>query len=678
MLAREGERMTRTTKWVLAIFALAACAGDTPDGTSVTNSAFRVEQTDLAGDGAPYFVRGTLGVVGSVRDLRDVDAAMAAVLPEIGRAIRVPADQLIARRVEHDELGMTHVRYAQRANGLPVVGGDVIVHIGADGVISSISNSARDASGMPTSARVAAATAAEVARTRTPNATTTTAPTLVYVITNGDGDLRFAWRTDAKGPMVHDTVFVDAISGEVVARHTHIQPARNRTIFSGGDVFDAGVPSTQVGSEGVPPVEAIAKIAYDNSGTTYDCYQTLFARDSFDNAGGGLISRVHVTANGQSFSNAFWDGTQMTYGDGDGVQFGELVRALDVTAHELTHGVVEYSAGLVYENESGALNESSADILGATCEAFKAGMVSGNTWLIGEDIYTPGTAGDALRYMNNPTLDGPIYNNQIASTDYYPERLKLAAGEDPDGSNDNGYVHFNSGIPNLAFYLMSQGGPHPRGKTSYTVVGVGIDKASRIWYRALTNYFTSNQTIAQARTATETAAMDLYPGPTKTAISMAWATVGVGAAPIDNSPPTVTLTSPAKGGTVQAGFVITANASDDQGVLRVDFSIDGQVVGSATNAPYTFTSAPLAAGSHVVEATAYDAINHASDTATVNLVDPTCGNSCTEDQICDMPTGTCMDKPDDGGCCSTTGSNAASSLALFAGMSLLLRRRRRR
>jgi len=284
--------------------------------------------------------------------------------------------------------------------------------------------------------------------------------------------------------------------------------------------------------------------------------------------------------------------------------------------------------------------------------------------------------------MDDPRADANQYSNGMHSSDYYPERLKVASGQQPSDSNDHGYVHLNSGIANLAFYLMAEGGPHPRGKTPYTVVGIGIDKASHIWYRALTHYFTSTQTFAQARTATEMAANELYPGPTKTAVSMAWAAVGVGTVPVaDNSPPTITITSPQKNSKVQSGFTITADASDDQGVLRVDFSIDGHVVGSSANAPYMFTSAALGPGSHTVEATAYDAVNHASDSAMVTIVDPTCGNACTADQTCDMTTGTCMDKPeaeDGGGCCSTSGHNAEGSLALFAGVALVLRRRRRR
>ena len=123
------------------------------------------------------------------------------------------------------------------------------------------------------------------------------------------------------------------------------------------------------------------------------------------------------------------------------------------------------------------------------------------------------------------------------------------------------------------------------------------------------------------------------------------------------------------------GFVVTADASDDQGILRVDFSIDGTVVGSSTTAPYMFTSATtLAFGPHMVEATAFDAVNHTSDSVTVNIIDPTCGNTCTSDQSCDMMTGMCVDNA---GCCST-GGPYGGSLLLIAGTALVLGRRRRR
>ena len=333
--------MIKATGYVVAILSVAACSTDTLDGTSAPASEFRIDRTDRAKDGVPYFVHGTLGAtVIPIGGVADVDVAMSTALPDIGRAISVPADQLIVRRVDHDELGMTHVVYGQVAHDLPVVAGDVIVHIAADGTISSVTNGARDASGMPTVPQISSSYAADLARAGTPKATAAGAPDLVYVITNGDGDLRFAWRTEVMGPMLRDTVFIDATSGELVARHPHIQPAKNRTVFANAD--DSNLQAaTQVATEGNPPTDVVAKFAYDNTGTTYDCYMEMFQRDSYDDAGAGLTSYVHITDGGGPFDNAFWDGMEMVYGDGDGTEFSELARALDVTAHELTHAVTQ-------------------------------------------------------------------------------------------------------------------------------------------------------------------------------------------------------------------------------------------------------------------------------------------------------------------------------------------------
>ncbi len=156
----------------------------------------------------------------------------------------------------------------------------------------------------------------------------------------------------------------------------------------------------------------------------------------------------------------------MAYGDGDGDLLGPLAYALDVTAHELTHAVTDATADLVYMGESGALNEAMSDIMGAVCEAWASptpSPIPDKTWLVGEDVFTPSVDGDALRYMSNPTLDGQ-------SRDYYPERYT--------GPGDNEGVHLNSGIANLAFYLLVAGGHHPRNKTTLTVPAIGMDKAA--------------------------------------------------------------------------------------------------------------------------------------------------------------------------------------------------------
>ncbi|HEY0094420.1 MAG TPA: M4 family metallopeptidase, partial [Archangium sp.] len=230
--------------------------------------------------------------------------------------------------------------------------------------------------------------------------------------------------------------------------------------------------------------------------------------DSINNAGATLISTVHHRV---KYVNAFWDGTQMVYGDGDNVTATNLANSLDVTAHELTHAVTDNESDLIYSGESGGLNESMSDIFGAVCEWYGDGkVVSQKLWLIGDDVWTPATPGDALRYMHSPTLDG-------VSLDYFPD---YASGVD---------VHYSSGISNAAFYLLSQGGTHPRAKTSTVVAGIGIEKAARIFYKANADLMTPSTTFEQAKIATEQAAQQLgYDAATIASVSNAWKAVGVG------------------------------------------------------------------------------------------------------------------------------------------------------
>lgn len=663
-------------KRTLLLLLVASCTADSASG-------IRIERSDRDPDGLPYMLHGALGTAAPIQSLADAETALRPALPELARAVHLPADQLVAARVTHDRIGMTHVIYKQVLNGMRVVGGSFAVHIATSGSITDVTNGARDASKAPTDPIIAASFAAEASRLAVAAGDADAGvPELVYVIAHDDLTVHLAWETlvKARHDIARDKIYVDAITGAVVDRHPTVMTAKTREVYTlnGGTYPDDFNSAVQVASEGSPPTDAAALGAYDNTGATYDCYHDLYTRDSYDNAGATLASIVHLTFNtgqGTSPNNAQWDGQEMVFGDGDGTTMGETSRAFDVTAHELTHAVTEATAGLVYQGESGALNEAMSDVLSATCEAHKNGGPNANTWLVGEDIWTPNTPGDALRYMANPTMDMAQYppNSGYYSRDYYPERFT--------GNQDSGGVHFNSGIANLAFYLLSVGGPHPRAKTPYTVVGIGVDKAGAIFERALTNgYIHPNTNFAAARTATETAATDLYPGAAKTAVSMAWATVGVGTAPTDAMPPTVHITSPMTGANLAAGFGITADATDDQGVLRVDFSIDGAVVGSSTTPPYAFamTDIGLAVGAHTVEAIAYDAVNHASDSVAITVYDPTCGGGCPMDQTC--TEGVCVMNPDTGGgggCCSSSKSGVGGPLILFAGTALVLWRRRR-
>jgi hypothetical protein len=223
----------------------------------------------------------------------------------------------------------------------------------------------------------------------------------------------------------------------------------------------------------------------------------------------------------------------MSYGDGDGTTFSPLT-TVDICGHEMTHGVTERTANLTYASESGALNESWSDIFGAMVEAYKDGAVSSDTWKIGEDSYTPGTAGDALRRMDNP--------NAVGDPDHYSVRLYQGSCT-PSSLNDNCGVHTNSSISNHAYYLIANGGTNR--VSGIAVTGIGTGAAERIFYRALAQYMTSSTNFSGARTATLSAATDLYgSGSTQyNGVAQGWCAVGVGTCPGGGTPtPTPTPT----------------------------------------------------------------------------------------------------------------------------------------
>ncbi|HYV47519.1 MAG TPA: M4 family metallopeptidase [Myxococcaceae bacterium] len=240
---------------------------------------------------------------------------------------------------------------------------------------------------------------------------------------------------------------------------------------------------------------------------TYDFYRNVLGRNSIDGNGERLTSLVHV---GSNYNNAFWDGTQMNYGDGDGKTFGALT-TLDIAGHEISHGLTERTAGLQYSGESGGLNESMSDIFGTGVEWYAAQQnpaVHAN-FDIGEQAYTPNVAGDALRYMSDPTRDGYSIDNYSKFT-------------------PNTEVHSSSGISNNAFYLLANGGTN---RTSGQGVngGIGMDASLKIFYRALAYYMTPTTGFHDARVATMQAASDLYGANSAQAqkVGQAWSAVGV-------------------------------------------------------------------------------------------------------------------------------------------------------
>ena len=188
------------------------------------------------------------------------------------------------------------------------------------------------------------------------------------------------------------------------------------------------------------------------SGALVEFYRTVFDRNSIDDRGMRLDGFVH---RGVRFNNAFWDGQEMVFGDGDGVIFTDFTKSLDVIAHELTHGVTEFTANLDYHNQSGALNESMSDVFGSLVKQWSLDQTADVAdWLIGAEVFTPGVQADALRSMKAP---GTAYDNEVLGKDPQPDHMDRFVVLPDTDEGDNGGVHINSGIPNKAFQLTAVG-----------------------------------------------------------------------------------------------------------------------------------------------------------------------------------------------------------------------------
>ncbi len=464
----------------------------------------------------------------------------------------VGAGELSTRRVLKDARGQSHERVAQSFKGVPVFGAQAILHLGADGSVESVTDRLVRDPRVSTTPKLRADEATRIAIGRVGGSVGLVGnPKSELVILPEDGGARLTYfvrleTVTAEGEPSLPHLFIDAETGEVVREYDNLQTGRNRKTYTAKN--RTTLPGSLLRSEGQAPIsDAVANAAHDNAGFTYDFYFSKFGRDSYDGAGTALTSTVHYSRN---YVNAFWNGTQMVYGDGDNVQ-SKALTVLDVVAHELTHAVTDTSSELVYANESGALNEAMSDIFGASVEAFRDGVVTGNTWKIGEECWTPATAGDALRYMNDPAIAGDY--------DYYPTRYT--------GTSDNGGVHWNSGIANLAFQLMVSGGTHPRGKTTTVVPSLdanaynSIMKGAAIFYRANTVYLTPGSTFSDARGATAQAATDLYGATAAAAVNAAWTAVGVPAPPTWTVISTVSNVSGATGSSTRFSHVTPVGAT---------------------------------------------------------------------------------------------------------------------
>jgi Zn-dependent metalloprotease len=455
-----------------------------------------------------------------------------------------------------DEDGAQHARFERSYRGMPVIGGDLVVHADRNGNFRDSSLTLQRGINVARNATVSAGRAIRVALDQHAGSTGGTTPTAV-VYARGDSPV-LGWDVRVYGQQADGTpsekhVIVDASTGTVLDAwddiHTAAAAGTGKSLYSGTvalttnsisggyELRDPSRGSTYTlnlnnGTSGgsvftdadntwgtglTSSTQSAAVDAQYGTAVTWDYYKNIHGRTGIANNGTGAYNRVHYSSR---YNNAFWSDSCfcMTYGDGDGTSFTPLV-SLDVAGHEMTHGVTSRTANLTYSRESGGLNEATSDIFGTMVEFYAANANDAGDYLIGEKIYRGGVNG--LRSMINPSSDG-------GSADCWYSTV---------GNLD---VHYSSGVANHFYFLLAEGttagspsktcvaGNTRVATGNGTVTGIGRTKAQKIWYRALTVYMTSSTTFSGARTASIRAANDLYGtgGVEATAVAAAWTAVG--------------------------------------------------------------------------------------------------------------------------------------------------------
>lgn len=309
---------------------------------------------------------------------------------------------------------------------------------------------------------------------------------------------------------------------------------KRRTIYDAKNLEPDPPQGMLVRGEGDKPVrDASVNDAYDRLGITYDFYKEVFSRNSLDGNGMRLDAIVHY---GEDFNNAFWDGQRMVFGDGDEELFTNFTKSLDVIAHELTHGVTEFTAGLVYHKQPGALNESMSDVFGSLVKQWSLGQDAASAdWLIGQEIFTPGTGGDALRSMKAP---GEAYDHPLFGKDPQPSHMDHFQNLPDTRAGDWGGVHINSGIPNRAFFLVAS-----------AIGGNAWNAPGHIWYETLTKNSGPQSQFQNFADATFGVAGRLYGAASQEQVAVrdAWREVGIHISGTGSIGPTKVVTAPARG-----------------------------------------------------------------------------------------------------------------------------------
>jgi Zn-dependent metalloprotease len=571
-------------------------------------------------------------------------------------------EKLVVKDVVKDTDGSVHTRYERTYQGLPVLGGDLIVHqnpaSAATGVDKATSAAIAVSSVTPVKSADSAKTYALTTAKAQGAAHASAAGAPRKVIWAASGTARLAWESVVGGFQDDGTpnqlhVITDAVSGAKLFQYQGIENSVGNSEYSGqvtltttpsGSAYNLtdgsrGGHSTynlnhatsgkgtlftdtdDIWGDSNPTTAQTAGVdAAFGAQETWDFYKNTFGRNGIRGDGVAAYSSTHY---GSNYVNAFWDDTCfcMTYGDGSGN--AHPLTALDVAGHEMSHGVTSNTAGLNYSGESGGLNEATSDIFGTGVEFYANTAADPGDYLIGEKININGN-GTPLRYMDQPSKDGSSKDNWSSSL----------------GGLD---VHYSSGPANHLFYLLSEGsGAKVIGGVSYnsptfdglSVPGIGRDNALKLWYKSLTERFTSTTNYASARTQSLLAAADLWGAGSATynTVANTWAAIGVGSRV--TTPSGVTVTQPANQSTkVNTAASLQIQASSTNGGA-LTYTATGLPAGLAIGASTGLISGtPTATGSSGVTVTAKDSTGAAGSASFTWTVTSSGGTGCTAAQL---------------------------------------------
>ncbi|MFF4028523.1 M4 family metallopeptidase [Streptomyces sviceus] len=575
-------------------------------------------------------------------------------------------EKLVVKDVVKDNDGTLHTRYERTYDGIPVLGGDLVVHTPpaaqATGTLSTTFNNNRRTVSVKSTTATFGKTAAETKALRTAKALKAEAPAAQSarkVIWAGSGTPKLAWETVVSGFQDDGTpsklhVITDATTGAELSRFEGVETGTGNSQYSGTvplsttlsgstyQLYDTtrGGHKTYSLNNGTSGTGTLMTDADDVWGTgsgsntqtagvdahygaqeTWDFYKNTFGRSGIKNDGVAAYSRVHYSS---AYVNAFWDDSCFCMTYGDGTSNTHALTSLDVAGHEMSHGVTSNTAGLNYTGESGGLNEATSDIFGTGVEFYANNSSDVGDYLIGEKIDINGD-GTPLRYMDKPSKDGGSADSWYSGV----------------GNLD---VHYSSGPANHMFYLLSEGsGTKTINGVTYNsptsdgvaVAGIGRAAALQIWYKALTTYMTSSTNYAGARTAALNAAAALYGTSSAQYAGVGNAFAGINVGSHITVPSTgVTVTNPgsqsAKVGTA-VSLQISAS-STNSGALT--YAASGLPAGlSISSSTGLISGTPTTAGSYSTTVTVTDSTGATGTASFTWTVSATGGGSCTSAQL---------------------------------------------